>query len=90
MLGLPEGAHAGLFAIDGALTKTAVHAKAWTEKFDQYLKQRAECSGAGSSPSTAQSDYVDCVPRDDGVRPFLKPDSYPHPRRARIGQIGGW
>src|SRR4051794_7051400 len=43
MLGLPDGVNTCLFDLDGVLTQTAkVHAAAWKQMFDQYLKQRAE------------------------------------------------
>ncbi len=41
-LGLPEQVRACLFDLDGVLTETAkVHAAAWKEMFDAYLKARA-------------------------------------------------
>jgi beta-phosphoglucomutase family hydrolase len=43
MLGLPDGVIACLFDLDGVLTKTAkVHAKAWKQMFDEFLKSWAE------------------------------------------------
>jgi beta-phosphoglucomutase family hydrolase len=43
VLGLPDGIQACLFDLDGVLTKTAkVHAAAWKEMFDEYLRRRAE------------------------------------------------
>jgi beta-phosphoglucomutase-like phosphatase (HAD superfamily) len=46
MLGLPDGVTACLFDLDGVLTQTAkVHAAAWKEMFDGYLRARAEGSG---------------------------------------------
>src|ERR671929_35619 len=45
MLGLPDGAKACLFDLDGVLTQTAkVHAAAWKQMFDDFLRQRAESS----------------------------------------------
>ena len=42
MLGLPTGVRACLFDLDGVLTQTAkVHAAAWKEMFDGYLRERA-------------------------------------------------
>lgn len=73
MLGLPDGISALLFDLDGVLTKTAtVHAKAWKEMFDAFLKER---DGAGFTPFDAHRDYdehVDGKPREDGVRDFLR------------------
>ena len=42
MLDLPEGITTCLFDLDGVLTQTAkVHAKAWKQMFDEYLRERA-------------------------------------------------
>jgi beta-phosphoglucomutase family hydrolase len=75
MLGLPAGVTACLFDLDGVLTQTAkVHAKAWKQMFDEYLKDRAEKEGVPFVPFDAQEDYnsfVDGKPRYDGVRDFL-------------------
>jgi beta-phosphoglucomutase family hydrolase len=73
VLGLPDQITALLFDLDGVLTKTAtVHAKAWKEMFDGYLKER---DGDGFIPFDLHHDYdeyVDGKPREDGVRDFLK------------------
>ena len=46
VLGLPDDVAACLFDLDGVLTDTAaVHAAAWTEMFDEFLKDRAERVG---------------------------------------------
>ncbi|MGP3950621.1 HAD family hydrolase [Streptomyces sp. 7N604] len=75
MLGLPEHVHTCLFDLDGVLTRTAkVHAAAWKEMFDAYLRQRADREGAPFVPFDAVRDYdeyVDGRPRADGVRTFL-------------------
>jgi len=74
MLGLPEGVHALLFDLDGVLTKTAkVHAAAWKQMFDDYLRSRAETAGGKFVPFTDHDydEYVDGKPREDGVRSFL-------------------
>jgi beta-phosphoglucomutase family hydrolase len=72
MLGLPDEIRGLLFDLDGVLTKTAtVHAKAWKEMFDGYLKER---DGPSFKPFDAHDDYdrfVDGKPREDGVRDFL-------------------
>jgi beta-phosphoglucomutase family hydrolase len=76
MLGLPEGITACLFDLDGVLTQTAkVHAAAWKQTFDEYLRQRAEAAGEEFRPFDDVADYdeyVDGLPRYDGVRAFLK------------------
>jgi beta-phosphoglucomutase family hydrolase len=75
MLGLPKGVNTCLFDLDGVLTKTAkVHAAAWKEMFDAYLRQRAEREGTEFVPFDQVRDYdeyVDGKPRYDGVRSFL-------------------
>jgi beta-phosphoglucomutase family hydrolase len=72
VLGLPDECRACLFDLDGVLTKTAVvHAAAWKEMFDQFLRKR---SGDDFVPFDAVEDYgeyVDGKPRYDGVRSFL-------------------
>ena len=75
MLGLPDGVRACLFDLDGVLTQTAkVHAEAWKEMFDDYLRGRADQSGGEFSPFTPDDydEYVDGKPREDGVRSFLE------------------
>jgi len=76
MLGLPDGVTACLFDMDGVVTKTAVvHAAAWKDMFDKFLRQRAEQSGEKFVPfDTAKDygDYVDGKPRLDGTRSFLE------------------
>ena len=76
MLGLPDGVRACLFDLDGVLTQTAkVHAAAWKEAFDGYLRQRAERTGGDFVPFDAIADYdsfVDGKPRADGTRSFLQ------------------
>ncbi|HEU0316165.1 MAG TPA: beta-phosphoglucomutase family hydrolase [Solirubrobacteraceae bacterium] len=75
MLGLPDGIKACLFDLDGVLTQTAkVHAAAWKEMFDAFLRDRAAKAGAKFVPFDAGEDYnqyVDGRPRADGVRTFL-------------------
>jgi beta-phosphoglucomutase family hydrolase len=75
MLGLPDPIRACLFDLDGVLTKTAVvHAAAWKEMFDEFLRRRSEQTGEELVPFDAKGDYdrfVDGKPRYDGVRSFL-------------------
>jgi beta-phosphoglucomutase family hydrolase len=76
MLGLPDGVRACLFDLDGVLTQTAkVHAAAWKQMFDAYLRSRADASGEPFVPFDEVADYdeyVDGKPREDGVRSFLQ------------------
>jgi beta-phosphoglucomutase family hydrolase len=75
MLGLPDPIQACLFDLDGVLTETAsVHAAAWKQMFDTYLRARAATTGEPFVPFDGQLDYdryVDGKPRYDGVRSFL-------------------
>jgi beta-phosphoglucomutase family hydrolase len=75
MLGLPDGVHACLFDLDGVLTQTAkVHAAAWKELFDGYLRRRSGRLDEPFIPFDEHDDYdkyVDGKPRLDGVRDFL-------------------
>jgi beta-phosphoglucomutase family hydrolase len=75
MLGLPDAIEACLFDLDGVLTETAsVHAAAWKQMFDEYLRARAAGTGESFVPFDEQLDYdryVDGKPRYDGVRSFL-------------------
>ncbi len=76
MLGLPDDVRACLFDLDGVLTQTAkVHAAAWKQMFDAYLRQRAEQRREEFVPFDEVRDYdeyVDGKPRSDGVRSFLR------------------
>ncbi|MEU4000701.1 beta-phosphoglucomutase family hydrolase [Streptomyces fungicidicus] len=70
-LGLPDDILACLFDLDGVVTKTAVvHAAAWRETFDAFLRER---DGDSFRPFTDADydEYVDGRPRADGVRTFL-------------------
>jgi beta-phosphoglucomutase family hydrolase/Cof subfamily protein (haloacid dehalogenase superfamily) len=87
-LGLPPRTRACLFDMDGVLTKTAkLHAKAWKETFDAFLRARSDASGASRSQSATSSKsepfvpfdigsdyprYVDGKLREDGTRSFLE------------------
>jgi beta-phosphoglucomutase family hydrolase len=75
MLGLPDSTRACLFDLDGVLTDTAsVHAAAWKQMFDEYLRARAERTGEPFEPFDVRKDYgpyVDGKPRLDGTRGFL-------------------
>jgi beta-phosphoglucomutase family hydrolase len=68
-LQVPSGIDALLFDLDGVLTQTAkVHAAAWTEVFDDFLRERGDPRPFRPSDYTA---YVDGRLRQDGVREFL-------------------
>jgi beta-phosphoglucomutase family hydrolase len=75
VLGLPDSIRVCLFDLDGVLTQTAkVHAAAWKEMFDAYLRHRAEQTNTPFVPFDPVSDYdtyVDGKPRADGTRSFL-------------------
>ncbi|MCW3003164.1 MAG: putative hydrolase [Conexibacter sp.] len=87
MLALPEGTQACLFDLDGVLTQTAkVHARAWKEMFDEFLRARATRTGEPFVPFDAHADYeqhVDGLPRADGVRNFLASRSIELPEGDR-------
>lgn len=61
--------------LDGVLTRTArLHARAWKELFDPFLRERSRREGAPFRPFDEISEYrahVDGKPREDGVRGFL-------------------
>ena len=65
-----------IFDLDGVITKTAtLHAHAWKETFDQYLKLREKRDGERFHEFTYQNDYltfVDGKPRYQGVKTFLE------------------
>jgi beta-phosphoglucomutase family hydrolase len=73
--GLPSSVRACLFDLDGVLTPTAkVHAAAWKEMFDAFLRTRARTTHTPFVPFDSIADYeryVDGKPRADGTRSFL-------------------
>ena len=75
VLGPPDGARACLFDLDGVLTDTArIHAAAWKEMLDGFLRERAARFGEPFVAFDAVVDYdryVDGKPRADGTRSFL-------------------
>jgi beta-phosphoglucomutase family hydrolase len=75
VLGLPVDVRVCLFDLDGVLTQTAkVHAAAWKEMFDAFLRGRAAEQGENFVAFDAVRDYdedVDGRPRAEGVRSFL-------------------
>lgn len=73
-LALPPAVEACLFDLDGVLTRTAtVHFAAWKQMFDAYLQRRAARDGEPFRPfeQPDYNEYVDGMPREDGVRGFL-------------------
>jgi beta-phosphoglucomutase family hydrolase len=73
---LPTKIRACLFDLDGVLTPTAaVHAAAWREMFDDFLRKHAESTGTPFIPFDPADDYeryVDGRARADGTRSFLR------------------
>jgi beta-phosphoglucomutase family hydrolase len=67
---------AWLFDLDGVVTDTAsVHAAAWKEMFDGYLKVVSEREGGPFVPFEVDPDYyryLDGKPRYEGVEAFLR------------------
>lgn len=65
-----------VFDLDGVITKTAlVHAAAWKEMFDEYMKMREKRDGEPFREFTHEGDYlpfVDGKPRYKGVQDFLE------------------
>jgi beta-phosphoglucomutase family hydrolase len=74
-LGLPDGIRGCLFDLDGVLTRTAtVHAAAWKQMFDEFLRAHATQTGEAFVPFDVDDDYgpyVDGRTRADGTRTFL-------------------
>jgi trehalose 6-phosphate phosphatase len=72
----PRTFKAAILDLDGVITQTAkVHARAWKQLFDAYLKQREERDGEAHQPFDIDADYrqyVDGKPRYDGVQSFLE------------------
>jgi alpha,alpha-trehalose phosphorylase len=64
-----------VFDMDGVVTRTAdLHAAAWKELFDDYLRARADRGAGMFEPFDAKGDYlayVDGKPRQEGARSFL-------------------
>jgi beta-phosphoglucomutase family hydrolase len=75
VLGLSHQTRACLFDLDGVLTQTAqVHAAAWKEMFDAFLRRRAGERDERFVPFDAVKDYeeyVDGKPRYEGVASLL-------------------
>ena len=76
MLGLPDGVTTCLFDMDGVITQTAkVHAAAWKEMFDDFLRSWSASHGQPFVPFDTGRDYgqyVDGKPRLEGTASFLE------------------
>ena len=79
MFGLPDGVKACLFDMDGVVTQTAVvHAAAWKEMFDDFLRQHAESTGTEFGQSEELRKHgADIVARD--LAELLDQDGQPGP-----------
>ena len=81
-----------MFDLDGVLTQTAtVHAAAWREMFDDFLRQRAERTSEPFVPFDPVADYdhyVDGKPRADGTRSFLQSRGIDLPEGSDSDQPG--
>jgi hypothetical protein len=90
-LGLPDGVRACLFDLDGVLTRTAVvHAAAWKQMFDDFLRQRA---GDGFRPFDAVTDDQPEPPRSGtqqtDCRSLTWPDGIFGKRSHNLGGVTG-
>lgn len=70
---IQQGIQAIILDMDGVITDTArLHAKAWKEMFDEFLKK---VQGENFDPLDMEKDYnryIDGISRHDGVRAFLE------------------
>jgi beta-phosphoglucomutase family hydrolase len=89
---LPSTIRACLFDLDGVLTDTAkVHAAAWKEMFDGFLRARAAQEGTAFVPFDPERDYdeyIDGKQRFDGVRSFLESRGIELPEGSRDDPAG--
>ncbi len=71
----PQKYQAVIFDLDGVVTQTQdLHARAWKEMFDEFLRQHARQEKKPFQPFDIHTDYltyVDGKPRFDGVESFL-------------------
>ncbi len=96
----PQEFDAVIVDMDGVVTRTAtIHAEAWKQLFDWYLKKRERRGEAPYEPFDAEADYrryVDGKPRYDGVASFLAArgisipygDPADSPKRETICSLG--
>lgn len=82
---------AAVFDLDGVVTDTAmVHARAWKQLFDEFLRQRAQ-PGAAFEPFDIDGDYrrfVDGKRRYDGVASFLASRGIALPSGSGTSAVG--
>ncbi len=75
LLGLPPVVAACVFNLDGVLTASAeVHARAWSETFEEFITRRTEETGGRFAPFNTREDYrrhMHGKPRLEGVHAFL-------------------
>jgi alpha,alpha-trehalase len=88
--------------LDGVITRTAaVHARAWKQMFDSYLKRRQQRADESYEPFDPDQDYrqyVDGKPRYEGARGFLQSrgldlpygDPEDGPGKETICGLGNW
>ena len=92
MLGIPDRSRACLFDLDGVLTQTAaVHAAAWKEMFDNFLREWAAQHGQPFVPFdsvTEYDKYVDGRSRADGTRTFLQARGIDLPEGSDADPLG--
>jgi beta-phosphoglucomutase family hydrolase len=90
MLGLPDAVRACLFDMDGVLTRTAkVHAAAWKQMFDEFLRERDGDSFTPFDPGDDYDEYVDGKKRADGTRSFLESRGITLPEGSPDDPAGG-
>jgi Cof subfamily protein (haloacid dehalogenase superfamily)/HAD superfamily hydrolase (TIGR01509 family) len=94
-LGLPPRTRACIFGLEGVLTQAAdLHAKAWKQLCDYYLRRRAQSLGQPFIPFHPVRDYslhFDGKPPMEGLRSFLVSrgiDLREHTVRALIDRKG--
>lgn len=99
---MPDKIRACLFDLDGVLTQTAlVHAAAWQEMFDSFLREQASRTGqpfVAFDPASDYDRYVDGRPRAQGVTTFLAsrgielPAGHPGdaPDAGTVEGLAGW
>jgi beta-phosphoglucomutase family hydrolase len=92
VLGIPDRSRACLFDLDGVLTQTAaVHAAAWKEMFDRFLRQWAAEHGqpfVPFDPLAEYDKYVDGRSRADGTRTFLQSRGIDLPEGSDADPLG--
>jgi len=92
VLGIPDQGRGCLFDLDGVLTQTAaVHAAAWKEMFDSFLRQWSTQHGqpfVPFDPVNEYDKYVDGRSRADGTRTFLQSRGIDLPEGSHADPLG--